>query len=230
MTHMSTSIDSLIRFVQSELGALADPVKAVPMQAYMKTDMPFYGVPKPARDTVLRELKEQFAAATSDEYRTNTLAMWALRHREEKYLAIGYARAFKKFVTFDQIDLYRQMIVEGAWWDLVDEVAIGLVGKVVLSDGTRVRPILEEWIDHENMWLRRSALICQVGHKADTNQKMLFEFCLRRADEKEFFIRKAIGWALREFAKVEPEAVRTFLAANGEKLSGLSRREAGKHL
>lgn len=227
---MTTSVASLVRFAQTRLRALADPVKAGPMQAYLKTEMPFYGVPTPARVPVQRELRERFVPTTATEYRRNALALWALPHREEKYLAISYARAFTRFVTIEQIDLYRRMIVEGAWWDLVDGVAIDIVGKVVLDDRTRMRPILTEWIRNEDMWLRRTALICQIGHKGQTDRKMLFDFCLRCAHEKEFFIRKAIGWALREYAKVEPEAVRAFLSSNGEKLSGLSRREAGKHL
>jgi len=227
---MTPAVAALVTFVETELAALADPVKAGPMQAYMKTNMPFYGIPKPARALVERELKERFVPTSADQYRRNVLALWNLKHREEKYLAIGYARTFKKFVSFEQIDLYRQMIVEGAWWDLVDELAISIVGKVVMNDRARLRPTLEKWIEHEDTWLRRAALICQIGHKRETDAEMLFDFCLRRAHEKEFFIRKAIGWALREFAKVEPDAVRVFLAINGEKLSGLSRREAAKHL
>lgn len=227
---MTPSVTVLVAFVESELAALADPVKAGPMQAYMKTDMPFYGIPKPARGLVESELKKRFVPAGADQYRRNVLALWGLNHREEKYLAIGYARAFRRFVTFEHVDLYQRMIVEGAWWDLVDEIAIAIVGNVVLDDQVRMRPILEKWIEHEDMWLRRAALICQVGHKGETDAAMLFDFCLRRAHEKEFFIRKAIGWALREFAKAEPDAVRVFLAENGEKLSRLSRREAAKHL
>ncbi|MGH8927716.1 MAG: DNA alkylation repair protein, partial [Acidimicrobiia bacterium] len=158
------------------------------------------------------------------------LALWNLPHREEKYLAIGYACDFKSFVTFEQVDLYRQMIVEGAWWDLVDELASPIVGHVVLRDRERMRPILEDWIDNEDLWLRRTALICQHRHKHQTDQSMLFDFCARRAHEKEFFIRKAIGWALREYARTDPEAVRAFLIVQGHRLSGLSRREAAKHL
>jgi len=227
---MTPSVAALVAFVEAELAALADPDKAGPMQAYMKTDMPFYGIPKPARGVVESELKERFVPASANQYRRNVLALWGLNHREEKYLAIGYARTFKKFVTFEHVDLYQRMIVEGAWWDLVDELAISIVGKVVLNNRVRMRPTLEKWIEHDDLWLRRAALICQIGHKRETDPEMLFDFCVRRAHEKEFFIRKAIGWALREFAKVEPDAVRAFLARNGEKLSGLSRREAAKHL
>jgi 3-methyladenine DNA glycosylase AlkD len=209
---------------------LADPEKAGPMQAYMKTDMPFYGVPKPLRAPILKELKTRFPPASPAEYRENVLLLWRLNHREEKYLALGYAMAFKSHITFAQLDLYRTLIQEGAWWDFVDDVAAHLVGGVVLKDRARMRPVLEKWIDHEDMWLRRTALICQLRHRERTDSAMLFDFCLRRAAEKEFFIRKAIGWALRDYSRVNPAAVGQFLAKHGDRLSGLSRREAGKHL
>ncbi|HJQ94747.1 MAG TPA: DNA alkylation repair protein [Acidimicrobiia bacterium] len=221
---------SLVRFVQAELAALADPAKAAPMQAYMKTSMPFYGVPKPARVPIAKELRHRFPPANTRQYRQNVLALWSLTHREEKYLAIGYARGFPAFVDFRQIDLFERLIVEGAWWDLVDEVASPIVSRVVLIERQQMRPLLEGWIESPVMWLRRAAILCHNGHKDATDWLQLSDFCLRRAQESEFFIRKAIGWALREYARTNPEAVRTFLQRHGDQLSGLSYREAAKHL
>ena len=221
---------SLVRFVQAELAALADPAKAAPMQAYMKTNMPFYGVPKPARVPIAKELRRRFPPADTRQYRQNVLALWNLSHREEKYLAIGYARQFPAFVDFGQIDLFERLIVEGAWWDLVDEVASPIVSRVVLMQRQQMRPVLERWIESPVMWLRRAAIICHNGHKDATDWLQLSDFCLRRAQEKEFFIRKAIGWALREYARTNPEAVRTLLQRHGDQLSALSYREAAKHL
>jgi 3-methyladenine DNA glycosylase AlkD len=128
------------------------------------------------------------------------------------------------------LDLYRRLIVEGAWWDLVDSVAVDLIGRLWSTDRAGMRPVLESFIDDESLWLRRTALICQIGLKGETDHAMLFDFCARRAAEKEFFIRKAIGWALREYAKTDPQAVRDFIALNRDRLSGLSYREASKHL
>jgi 3-methyladenine DNA glycosylase AlkD len=220
----------MVAFAREALKAVADPERAISMAAYMKTDMAFYGVSSPARRPIARELKLLSPAGSASEYRDNVLVLWALSHREEKYLAIDYALAFKKLITIDQIDLYRQMVVEGAWWDFVDVIASDLVGRVALVEREKMQPILEEWIDHDDMWLRRTALLAQLRHKAATDEAMLFDFCRRRAHEKEFFIRKAIGWALREYARVNPEAVRGFLRDHEAQLSGLSRREAGKHL
>ena len=220
----------MVRFVQSQLSRLADPVKAGPMAAYMKTTMPFYGVSSPDRVPIGRELKAQFPPADADDYRTKVLALWNLPHREEKYMAIGYAWSFKKHVVISQVDLFERMITEGAWWDFVDELASPIVGKIVLEARPEMRPVLERWVDGPDMWLRRSAILCQNRHKFDTDQEMLFDFCLRRAHEKEFFIRKAIGWALREYARTRSDEVRKFLAEHGHQLSGLSVREAAKHL
>lgn len=227
---MTTESADLTRYVQAELSALADPAKTGPMQAYMKTDMPFYGVRKPLRVPILGAMRSRFQPSGAEEYRENVRALWTLEHREEKYLAIAYASAFTRLVTIDQLDLYERMIREGAWWDLVDELAIVIVGQLVRDQRARMRPVLENWIEHDDLWLRRTALLCQIRHKGDTDAAMLFDFCLRRAHEKEFFIRKAIGWALREYARVEPESVRSFLDDHGDRLSGLSRREAARHL
>lgn len=214
----------------TELARRADRDMAAGMAAYMKTAMPFYGVKKPEREPILRRLVDEFPPPDAGGYRARVTRLWELPHREEKYLAIGYARRFRAYVTPVHLDLYRRMIVEGAWWDLVDEIAAHLVGPVLLHHRSEVRPVMEKWIDSDDMWLRRAALLGQLRHKDATDASMLFDFCRRRAHEKEFFIRKAIGWALREYSRTDPAAVAGFVAEEGDRLSGLSRREAARHL
>ncbi|MFP3916043.1 MAG: DNA alkylation repair protein [Actinomycetota bacterium] len=220
----------ITRLAAERLSELADPEAARQMAAYMKTDMPFYGVKKPDRVPVLRRLAAEFPPANASDYRRKVGALWERPHREEKYLAIGYARRFGDHIDLPQLGLYRRMVVEGAWWDLVDEVAAHLVGKLVAEHRRQMRPVLEGWIDDDDLWLRRTAILCQLRHKEATDAAILFDFCRRRAHEKEFFIRKAIGWALREYARTDPEAVRQFVEDAGGELSGLSRREATRHL
>jgi len=217
-------------FATTELAKRADPEKAVGMAAYMKTDMPFYGVQKKARTEVLRALKKRFPIADNDTYRSMVETLWRRPHREEKYLAIAVAKGDPRFVTVANIDLYERLIVEGAWWDFVDDVAVNCVGLVHRTERTTMEPVIEEWVDHEFMWLRRTALISPLKHKAETDYETLFDHCLRRAHEKEFFIRKAIGWILREYAKTEPQRVREFLMEHRAVWSGLTFREASKHL
>jgi 3-methyladenine DNA glycosylase AlkD len=227
---MTTLGDDLVRFVQKRLNEVADPEKAVPMAAYMKTDRPFYGVQKGERVPIYREMKRRFAPTSHDEYKGGVLALWNLPHREEKYTAIEYACQSKQYITPRSLQLYEKLIREGAWWDLVDGVAIVLVGHLLLENRKEIRPIMEKWIDDPDFWVRRTVLIAHCHHKSETDEKQLFDHCLRRAHEKEFFIRKAIGWTLREYSYTAPEVVRDFLIDNRDKLSGLSFREGAKHL
>ena len=227
---MSRSNQTPVEFARSALAAVADPSKANGMQAYMKTDMPFYGVQKPGREVILRELVAIFSPDDREEYEELVLSLWGLPHREEKYLALGVARHFGEFVTPSSLLLYRRLIVEGAWWDFVDEVATKLIRRLVVEHPDRTWPLVDEWIDDDDIWLRRTAILCQIGAKERTDAERLFDFCARRAFEKEFFIRKAIGWALREHARTDPEAVAHFVTEYRHQLSGVSYREATKHI
>ncbi len=223
-------VDDLVQFVAVRLGALADGENAAAMAAYLKTDMPFYGVKKPERVPIMREALRRFPITSRRDYERSVRALWRRPHREEKYFAIGFASHYRDYVTLTSVPLYRQMIVQGAWWDFVDTIAADLVGHVTLRQRERMTPTLDEWIDAGDMWLRRTAILAQLRHKAATDQDLLFRYCLARAYEKEFFIRKAIGWALREYAKTAPDEVRTFVLIHRDAWSGLTYREATKHL
>ncbi len=223
-------VDGLTGFAASGLAAAANPDKAAPMAAYMKTDQPFYGVQKPARTEIFNQVIQRFAPADREEYRTGVLALWRLPHREEQYLALGYAGAFPQYITLSSVPLYRRLIVEGAWWDFVDETAIQLVGRVLANQRSQMTPRVRAWIDDRDMWLRRSSIISQIRHKDRTDEALLFDACSARLDETEFFIRKAIGWALRDYAKTNPASVTHFVVARRDEMSGLSFREATKHL
>ena len=227
---MALDVEAACRFASWRLAQAADPDKAPAMQAYMKTDMPFYGVQQAGRTSVLRDLVREYQPDTPAGYREFVLALWNLDHREEKYIALGVARHFKAYVLPAQIDLYRRLISEGAWWDLVDEVATHLIRDLVVGYPVESWRVVDGWIDDGYMWLRRAALLCQVGAKGDTDTDRLFAFCAARAHEQEFFIRKAIGWALRDFARTDPAAVAAFINAHLGELSGLSYREASKHI
>ncbi|MCH8983644.1 MAG: DNA alkylation repair protein [Acidobacteria bacterium] len=222
--------DAACRYVSAELAAAANQEKASGMQAYMKTEMPFYGVQKPARKMIMRRLKDEFAPSSLDEYESLVLALWDLPHREEKYLALAVGVESRQFHTPASLPLYRRLMVEGAWWDFVDEVSTRMVREVVRDYPEPAWAVVDQWIDDEVMWLRRSAIICQVGIKERTDADRLFSFCRQRAFEEEFFIRKAIGWALREYSKTNPEAVAAFAIEYREELSGLSFREATRHI
>jgi 3-methyladenine DNA glycosylase AlkD len=226
----ASNSNELARYVTAQLKRLADPAKAPAMAAYMKTAQPFFGVPTPMRAAMLKEMGERFAPPDQKSYARSVMALWQLPHREEQYCAISFARRHEQLIVPASLPLYERMIREGAWWDFVDEIAANLVGAVYGNFRDQTRPVIERWIDDEDMWIRRTALLSHLKHKRDTDAAQLFKHCLKRAHEREFFIRKAIGWALREYSKTDPRAVRAFLTKNRKRLSNLSYAEASKHL
>ncbi len=231
MVRKSSSASSqLVEHVRNSLSHLRDPVRAVEMAAYMKTHMPFYGVPKPLRIPILREIKKAFVPRDIAEYEDCVLALWNQPHREEKYMALNYADSFQHFKVIDAIPLYERMVREGAWWDFVDPVAADLIGEAYLEDRKVIRPLINKWSNDKDLWIRRSTLLVHLHHKGETDHEQLFDLCSKLAHEKEFFIRKAIGWGLREYSKSNPSAVKKFLKANKSILSPLSYKEGAKHL
>jgi 3-methyladenine DNA glycosylase AlkD len=230
----------LVRLVRDALGAIGDPARAGPMQAYMKSTMPYRGIPAPVLKTALRPILADHPLADGDVWRATVLALWDdAEFREERYAAIALARK-RRDRSPALLDLYEHFIRTGAWWDFVDETA-HLVGEVLLAH-PEVRPVLEGWAGSDDRWLRRTAIICQVGSKDRLDRDLLTLAIDANLDGstrvtpalspygREFFIRKAIGWALRDHARTDPAWVRRFVAAREDRLSGLSRREALRHL
>lgn len=230
MKNRHAAKEEIAAFVQHELQNLADPAKAKPMAAYMKTEMPFYGVQKQGRTKIARDIKKKFSIESQREYELVVKRLWRMPHREEKYLAIQVAQLYYEFITPGSIALYEKLIREGAWWDFVDNVAIRLVGQVLFSNRKRIQAMTDKWISDEDLWIRRSAIISQIGHKEQTDHRRLFRYCDTCASEGEFFIRKGIGWALREYSYTDPERVVRFLLEAKGRLSGLSYREGAKAL
>ncbi len=226
----SFSVQEAVEYVQAELAKAANPEKAAGMQWYMKSEMPFYGVQKPGQTPIIRHVVKTWPPETRKQYEELALALWRLPHREERYIAQRVAARHRQFLVPASMPLYRRFIVEGAWWDFVDEAATHMVREVVIDYPEQAWRKVDTWIAHKNMWLRRAAIICQVGAKEKTDVDRLFSFCEQRAHEKEFFIRKAIGWALREYSKTDPEAVAGFVKDHEDQLSRLSYREGTKHI
>lgn len=223
------SATELVCFICEALKRAADPRRASAMAAYMKADRPFYGVRRPQVAALCQEARRRFAASNRLSYERNVLALWQLPHREEKYVAIDYARQ-EQYITPASLRLYERMIREGAWWDLVDDTATNLAGIVLLRHRSGIQSVFDRWITDDCLWIRRAAIISQVKHKKETDAARLFTYCLRCAGEREFFICKAIGWALREYSKSNPRVVKSFLKKNRGRLAPLSLREGARHL
>ncbi len=231
-----TDRDEIARYAMEWLEPRRDAEAAASMTAYMKIEArrdpnAFLGVKKDATKELQRELKKRFPPKDEETLVAQVTALWALPYREPKYAALEHARAFqKKKLTTASLPLIEQLIREGAWWDLVDAAAAWLVSPLYLRDRSAVRPTLDRWRDSDDLWLRRSALLAHLKHREETDREALFADIEALAHEKEFFIRKAIGWVLREYSYAEPEAVKAFLEAHRAELSGLSFREGAKQL
>jgi len=151
--------------------------------------------------------------------------VWQERHRETHYYGQAYARRYIDQMPHTFIDTLEHIIRNNPWWDTVDDIAANLVGKLVATHPTLVKK-MDDWIESDHLWLRRTAILHQLKYKAETDEQRLFAFCLKCAAEEDFFIRKAIGWSLREYGKTAPQAVRKFVRANASDLSELSKKEA----
>jgi len=217
---------TFVEAVRSGLAELADPVKAPEMQAYMKSDMPFLGVQKPGRVSLLRSLPP---LDSRDEWLEAVQTLWReATYREERYVAMALS-GDRRFQSVDLMPWFDEMIVTGAWWDYVDDIASHRVGPLLRSTPEVVRPLMLKWSADDDRWRRRTSIICQLGAKGATDVDLLTACIDANVDDRDFFLRKGIGWALREFAKTEPGWVRSFVDARPG-LSPLSRREALKHL
>lgn len=197
------------------------------MKAYLKDNFEFLGVKTPLRKQLCKEfLKEKSKEAFIDEALVKEL--WANEYREIQYIAIDYLIKQKKKLQREHIALIKDLIITKSWWDSVDLIASHLAGEL----GRKYPELIEEyflpWSESENMWLRRTAILYQLKYKENTNTDILKQVIKANLHHEEFFIRKAIGWSLREYSKSNQEWVREFIANN--KLSKLSEKEASKYL
>ncbi len=225
---------ALIDAVRAGVAARANPAKANGMRAYMKPEMPYLGVQTAGIGEVAREVFPAHPLPTFDDWRETVVALWSeARFREERYAALGLIawRTYKPFRTsLAALPLYERLIVGGAWWDLVDGLATHEVADLLRRFPNEMRETLLAWSLCADPWLRRSAIICQVSFKGATDRELLYACIEPSLGERGFFLRKAIGWALRELAKAAPDEVRLYVARHSAQLSGLSTREALKHL
>jgi 3-methyladenine DNA glycosylase AlkD len=219
----------MVRAVREGLAEVADPGSAEPMRAYMKSEMPFRGVPKPPRERLLRALVAAHPLDGPDELLAVADALWTgAQFREERYLAIGLV-GHKRYAGWARpgwVDgVYRRWIVSGAWWDFTDEIANRHVGPLLRAHRAELTPVLRGWIGAPDRWLRRTSVICQLGSGSATDLDLLRDAIEANLHDPDFFLRKGIGWALRQHARVDPDWVRGFVADHPD-LSALSRREA----
>jgi 3-methyladenine DNA glycosylase AlkD len=218
--------------MRGALAAAADPERAPGMQAYMKSAMPYRGISAPDMRAIAKRVIADHPLESCGEWRAAVLELWrGARFREERYAAIELLahRRHKECRTPDVLPLYEEMITTGAWWDYVDEISHH-VGNLLRSHPDEIGPVMRAWSTDKDLWKRRVSIICQISFKKDTNLELLYGNIEPNLPERNFFIRKAIGWALRAYAWTDPDEVSRYVAANEVRLSGLSRREALKNI
>lgn len=228
---------TFIGAVRAGLASAGDPDRAVQQQAYMKSAMPYYGLTSPELRTLLRPLLVEHRFEDRATWEATARRLWdEAGHREERYAVVALLRhaAYRPWIDVDLLPLLEHLVRTGAWWDYVDEIASHLVGQVLLDHRVATTPVMTDWAVDEHLWIRRTAMLCQLRHRERTDTELLSYALVANLDDttfgKEFFIRKALGWALREYARTDAAWVLDFVGTHADRLSGLSRREALKHL
>ena len=223
----------LVSVVRSELVAHADPERALKTQAYMKTDMPCLGVTVPLQREIAAQAAASFPIESFDDWRDTVLELRrGAEYREELGCAgfLAGQRHYRTFQTLDALPVYEELIVRGAWWDLVDEIATHRLGSLLLSYPAEMRKTMLAWSRDRSLWKRRSSIICQITLKKKTNLELLYACIEPNLSDGDFFIRKAIGWALRSYVYTDPDEVVRYVRENENRLSPLSKREALRNL
>ena len=224
---------SLLLTIREKLREVADPARAPGMRAYMKSEMPYLGVSAVPLRRVCRDLFNGLAWDDAEAWQADVLAIWRrAEFREERHAAIELTglRVARPFHDLSTLPMYEEMIVTGAWWDYVDIIAAHRLSAILQRQGAAMKREMLGWSTNANMWKRRSAILCQLKAKEQTDLEFLYACIEPSLDSQEFFLRKAIGWALRQYAWTDPEELRRYVARNKERLSGLSRREALKNI
>ncbi len=206
----------------------ADAIQAAPMKKYMREQFEYLGIKTPKNIALQKEFFAEHGFPALTELDMILRDLWSLPEREFQYVAVGLLGRFNKEIPSKFIRTIEYMIVTKSWWDTVDSIAGGTVG-VLFKRFPEVRErYLTKWRASKNFWLRRTTILFQLGYKKETDFDLLCEIICENLDSREFFINKAIGWSLRQYARIDPQAVKKFVKSTP--LHPLSRREAMKHL
>lgn len=217
-----------IKPIAEELLNLADIERAVSAKAYMKNQFDFFAIPMAERRSVCKEYMKLHPLQNQTDLEVIVKELWMLPQREFQYFGIELMAFYKKLWQVSILHLFEFCIVNKSWWDSVDFVASECTGKYFLLFPEQIIPITGNWNLSNDIWLQRSSLLFQKAYKKATDTQLLSAYILHLSALKEFFVQKAIGWMLREYAKTNPAWVREFV--NTHTLPALSKREAMKHL
>ena len=215
--------------LRAALVAVADDEQAPAMTAYMKGRFPFLGATSPQRRAASKPFVAAGRTAAAGELLETADALWAQPEREFQSVACDLLRRWVRSLDGSSLPRIESLIRSKSWWDTVDALATNVVGPIVRADPA-LAAVMDRWIADDDIWIARTAILHQLKYRGEVDADRLFGYVDRRANDTEFFIRKACGWALREHAKTDPEGVRQYVDARRDHLSGLTIREATKHL
>ena len=186
----------------------------------MRNQFSFLGISAPQQAAIYREVTAGLPPPTGDaELATVAFACWELPGREYQHFGTTYLQRHVKRASPGFIPTLEHLVTTKSWWDTVDGLATGAAGPLVAAL-PELRTVMDSWVESGNIWLARVAILHQGRYREQTDSELLFAYCLRRAADREFFVRKAIGWALRSYAKVEPDIVAQFLTGHGARSVG----------
>ncbi len=206
----------------------SNPTYAEAMSRYMRNKFVFFGLKHPLLHSLNKPFLKEKGLPSTELLPQLLTECWQQPEREFQYFALSLAEKSKFYTQQAALPVFEYMITHQSWWDTVDLTASRLVGLYFQQFPEKIPSTTTQWIESDNFWLQRAAIIFQLNYKQATDTALLFDLIRRRADSKEFFIQKAIGWALRQYARTDPTQVRTFVASHT--LAPLSRREALKHI
>jgi 3-methyladenine DNA glycosylase AlkD len=223
---MEFSTEAYVDDLCSRMAAKADPVKAEKMAAYMRNQFSFFGISSPMRREITSRFLSERGLPPVENLADVCQACWNVPQRELQYVVNDLGRKLIKKAEVHFLDRVESLILQKSWWDTVDFLAPKLAGRLFLRFPATIPTTTERWIESDNIWLQRSAILFQLDYKDKTDADLLYRYILRRKDSKEFFVRKGAGWALRQYSKTHPESVRQFIESHP--LSGLTVLEGMK--
>jgi len=229
MASSKQSVAEFHRAVRAALAPLADVRLAAGMRAYMRGRFEYLGIQTPVRRAAITPLIKAFKPADAAELRKAADGLWKMREREYQYVAVDLLARYHAVLSLDDLPWLLGLVQSKSWWDSVDAL-LKAVGPVVRRAGIKGKRAMDAAVKHDNFWVRRIAMLHQLGLRDEVDTARLFRYAELLAAEKEFFIRKAIGWALRDYAWHDWRAVDRFLKTTQIELSGLTVREARKNL
>lgn len=220
---------SFINALETAFQENSNPENAITMSKYMKNKFAFFGIKTTERRAIFKAIWKQNQQEVTANARAICLSLFEKQQREFHYCGIEIIiKELRKKYDKEDIEFIKKLITTNSWWDSVDTIAKYILGGYLREFPEKIPEIISDFSKSDSMWLNRSAILFQLGYKENTDLDLLKNICNQHLSSSEFFIQKAIGWALREYAKTNPEAVKYYVLVNN--LKPLSRKEALKNL